>query len=156
MAGNNGCGPFRLHRGHRPQRDSSPVRTNNNEYIQELRAFAGHSGEMSMLSLFCILLNIGFFFVLNQPIYTDRTLFPDGTVREWQRSPANRLYISGQQELMQLMTVIAVISILCNILLLFGVRNKTVRRICLISTVLAALLFIFIMIHTNNTHVNYA
>ncbi|MBR3357193.1 MAG: hypothetical protein IKG46_05120 [Solobacterium sp.] len=109
-----------------------------------------------MLSLFCILLNIGFFFVLNQPIYTDRTLFPDGTVREWQRSPANRLYISGQQELMQLMTVIAVISILCNILLLFGVRNKTVRRICLISTVLAALLFIFIMIHTNNTHVNYA
>ena len=109
-----------------------------------------------MLSLCYILANIVFLIVLNQEIYTDRAVFPDGTMREWHRSPVQRLYMSDQQVILYILIAVSAVSILCSILTLCGVRSRTVRRIQLISTITAAAVFIFIMILTANTHVTYA
>jgi hypothetical protein len=50
-----------------------------------------------LISIISIIANTIFFVVLNLNIYTDRTTFPDGSTREWQRSPLARLELSDQR-----------------------------------------------------------
>ena len=109
-----------------------------------------------LMTILSIIVNITFFVVLNMNIYTDRAMMPTGEVREWHRSPIARLSIADQSFLIYLQIVIAAVSIITSVLFLFGVRNKTIRTIQLVSVIGSTIVFILIMIVTSNSHVNYA
>ena len=103
-----------------------------------------------------ILINVIYCVVLNLELYTDRAMMPGGQVREWRRSPIARLNLSGQPWLAVLQIVLTAVSIVTSGLVLFGVKNRTVKTVQLISTVASTLMFILIMIVTANTHAKYA
>ena len=80
-----------------------------------------------LLHIVAVVVNAVFYLVLRADLYTDRAVMPDGMVRQWQRSPIDRLYISDQPVLLYL-----------------------------VSTIASAAMFIIIMLVTCNLHVNYA
>ena len=108
-----------------------------------------------LLSILSVVLNIGFFIVLNADLYTDRAAMPDGQIREWQRSPADRLNISDQPLLLYLYIAFAVISIVTALLVLFGVKNSIIKVVRTGSFIASAIMFVIIMIVTSNTHSHY-
>lgn len=109
-----------------------------------------------LISIISIVANILFFVVLNLNIYTDRTSFPDGSTREWQRSPLARLELSDQRYLFYLQIAVAAVSVITSILVICGVKSNAVKIIRNVSSVLSLIVFIFIMIVSNNTHAKYA
>ena len=109
-----------------------------------------------LMTILSIIVNITYFVVLNMNIYTDRAMMPTGDVREWHRSPIARLSIADQSFLIYLQIVIAAVSIITSVLFLFGVRNKTIRTIQLISVIGSTIVFIIIMIVTSNSFAKYA
>ena len=109
-----------------------------------------------VISIISIVANIVFFVVLNLEIYTDRAPMPDGSIREWSRSPVARLGIADQSYLFYLQIAIAAVSIVTGILVLIGVKNNIVRIIQIVSSIASLIMFIIIMIVTGNTHVKYA
>lgn len=109
-----------------------------------------------LITILSIILNIGFFVVLNLNIYTDRAMMPNGEFREWHRSPLTRLSIAGQSFLIYLQIVLAAVSIITSVLFLFGVRSRMIRTIQLLSIVGSAVVFIIIMIVTSGAHAKYA
>lgn len=109
-----------------------------------------------LMTILSIIMNIAYFVVLNMSIYTDRAMMPSGEVREWYRSPITRLYIAGQSFLIYLQIILAIVSIITSILLLFGIRKRIIRMIQLVSVIGSTIVFIIIMIVTSNSHVNYA
>ena len=109
-----------------------------------------------LMTILSIIVNITFFVVLNMNIYTDRAMMPTGEVREWHRSPIARLSIADQSFLIYLQIVIAAVSIITSVLFLFGVRNKTIRTIQLVSVIGSTIVFIIIMVVASNSHAKYA
>ena len=109
-----------------------------------------------LMTILSIIVNIAYFVVLNMNIYTDRAMMPTGDVREWHRSPVARLSIADQSFLIYLQIVIAAVSIITSVLFLFGVRNKTIRTIQLISVIGSTIVFMIIMIVTSNSFAKYA
>ena len=109
-----------------------------------------------LITILSIIVNIAYFVVLNMNIYTDRAMMPTGDVREWHRSPIARLSIADQSFLIYLQIVIAAVSIITSVLFLFGVRNKTIRTIQLISVIGSTIVFMIIMIVTSNSFAKYA
>ena len=109
-----------------------------------------------LMTILSIIVNITYFVVLNMNIYTDRAMMPTGDVREWHRSPIARLSIADQSFLIYLQIVIAAVSIITSVLFLFGVRNKTIRTIQLISVIGSTIVFMIIMIVTSNSFAKYA
>lgn len=109
-----------------------------------------------LITILSIIVNIACFVVLNMNIYTDRAMMPTGGVREWHRSPIARLSIADQSFLIYLQIVIAAVSIITSVLFLFGVRNKTIRTIQLVSVIGSTIVFIIIMIVTSNSFAKYA
>ncbi len=109
-----------------------------------------------LISIISIVANILFFVVLNLNIYTDRTSFPDGSTREWQRSPLARLELSDQRYLFYLQIAVAAVSVITSILVICGVKSNAVKIIRNVSSVLSLIVFIIIMIVSNNTHAKYA
>ena len=109
-----------------------------------------------LITILSIIVNITYFVVLNMNIYTDRAMMPTGDVREWHRSPIARLSIADQSFLIYLQIVIAAVSIITSVLFLFGVRNKTIRTIQLVSVIGSTIVFIIIMIVTSDSHAKYA
>ena len=109
-----------------------------------------------LMTILSIIANIAYFVVLNLNIYTDRAMMPNGEVREWHRSPITRLCIADQSFLICLQIVLAVVSIITSVLFLFGVRNKIIRTIQLVSVIGSTIVFIIIMIVTSNLHAEYA
>ena len=109
-----------------------------------------------LISIISIVANILFFVVLNLNIYTDRTSFPDGSTREWQRSPLARLELSDQRYLFYLQIAVAAASVITSILVICGVKSNAVKIIRNVSSVLSLIVFIIIMIVSNNTHAKYA
>ena len=109
-----------------------------------------------LLNIVIIILNIACFVVMNTAIYTDRALMPTGEVRQWRRSPADRLAIADNSFLYYLEIGLTVISVITSVLLLFGVSNTTIKKIQLITSIGSAVLFIVIMIMTSNTNVKYS
>ena len=97
-----------------------------------------------------------YFVVLNLAIYTDRAVMPAGNIREWHRSPIDRLNIADQSFMLYLQIAVAAVSIITSILLLFGVRSQTVKTIQLISTIGSTVIFIFILILTSTANAHYA
>ena len=49
-----------------------------------------------LIAILSILVNIVYFVVLNLAIYTDRAVMPAGNIREWHRSPIDRLDMADQ------------------------------------------------------------
>ena len=109
-----------------------------------------------LMIILSIIVNIGYYVVLNMNIYTDRAMMPTGEVREWHRSPITRLNIADQSFLIYLQIVFAPVSIITSVLLLFGVRNRIIRTIQLVSVIGSTIVFIIIMIVTSNSHAKYA
>ena len=109
-----------------------------------------------LMSILFIIINIAYFVVLNINIYTDRAMMPTGEIREWHRSPIARLNIADQSFLIYLQIVFAAVSIITSVLFLFGVRNRIIRTIQLVSVIGSSIMFIIIMIVTSNSHARYA
>ena len=109
-----------------------------------------------LITILSIIVNIAYFVVLNMNLYTDRSMMPNGEVREWHRSPITRLNISDQTFLIYLQIVLAAVSIVTSVLFLFGVRSSIIRKIQLVSSIGSTIMFIIIMIVTSNSHANYA
>ena len=80
---------------------------------------------------------------------------PTGEIREWHRSPVTRLNLSGQSFLFYLQIVLAAVSILTSVLLMFGVRSSIIKTIQLVSMIGSTVIFVIIMIVTANSHVHY-
>lgn len=109
-----------------------------------------------VLSIISIALNVLIFVVLNLNLYTDRAPMPDGSVREWQRSPVSRLDIADQRYLFYLQIALSAVCAITGILVLFGVKNSIVKIIQIISLAASLIMFAVIMIVTGNTHAKYA
>ena len=109
-----------------------------------------------LMNILSIILNVVFFIVLNTQIYTDRAKMPTGEVREWRRSPVDRLNIADQSFLFYLQIAFAVVSIISAVLLLFGIPSSIVKKIRLIAAIGSAVMFIIIMIMTSNANVKYS
>ena len=109
-----------------------------------------------LMTVLSIIVNIGYFAVLNMNIYTDRVMMPTGEVLEWHRRPITRLSIADQSFLIYLQIVLAAVSIITSVQLLFGVRSRMIRTIQLVSILGSTIVFIIIMIVTSNSHANYA
>ena len=109
-----------------------------------------------LLSIASIIANIIYCAVLNIEIYTDRAMLPDGIMREWKRSPVERLYISDMPWLWYLQLALAAVSVVTSILMLLGVKGDLVRKIRLISFIASTVMFVIIMIVTSNVHAKYA
>ena len=109
-----------------------------------------------LLSIISIIANVVFFIVLNIDMYTDRAMMPNGQYKEWHRSPITRLNISSQSYLLTFQIILAAISVITSLMVLFGIANHTIKWIQRISTAASAIMFIIIMIVTSNSHVNYA
>ena len=99
-----------------------------------------------LMSILSIIANIAYFVVLNMNIYTDRAMMPTGEIREWHRSPIARLNIADQSVLFYLQMILAAVSIVTSVLFLFGVRDRIVRTIQLISVIGSTIVFIIILI----------
>ena len=109
-----------------------------------------------LMPILSIIVNIAYFVVLNLELYTDRAMMPTGDVREWHRIPVARLSISDQSFLFYMQIVLAAVSILTSVLLLFGVRSSVIKKIQLVSTIGSTVMFVIIMIVTANSHAKYA
>ncbi len=109
-----------------------------------------------LLSILSIVANILFFVVLNLSLYTDRAMMPGGQIRQWQRSPIDRLRISDQQALLYLQVLFAAVSVVCSVLVLCGVKNSVVKKLRLIGTIASAAVFLAIMILTGAAQPRYA
>jgi hypothetical protein len=109
-----------------------------------------------LMIILSIIVNITYFVVLNMNIYTDRAMMPTGDVREWHRSPIARLSIADQSFLIYLQIVLAAVSIITSVLFLFGVRNRTIRTIQLVSVIGSTIVFMIIMIVSSNSFAKYA
>lgn len=107
-------------------------------------------------SIISIVLNIGYFIVMRIELYTDRAMMATGEMREWHRSPIDRLRISGQTWILYLWIVLAVVSVITSVLMLCSVKQSTVKTVQGISSIASTVMFIVIMIVTGNTHVRYA
>ena len=104
-----------------------------------------------LMNVLFIIANIAFFIVLNMEFYTDRAVMPTGEVREWHRSPIDRLNIADQSLLLYLQIILAAVSIITGVLLMFGIHSDIVKKIQLITTIGSAVLFIVIMIVTSKS-----
>ena len=109
-----------------------------------------------LISIISIIANIAFFVVLNLPIYTDRAPMPDGSVREWQRSPLGRLDLSDQRIFFYIQIVLAAVSIITSILVLCGVKNNVIKIVQIASSAASLVMFVVIMIISGGVHAKYA
>ena len=108
-----------------------------------------------LMTILSIIANIAYFVVLNLNIYTDRAMMPNGEVREWHRSPITRLNIADQSFLIYLQIVLAAVSMITSLLVLFGVRSSIVKTIQLVSLIGSTIVFIIIMIVSSDSHAKY-
>ena len=108
-----------------------------------------------MMAILSMIANAAYLIILNIAFYTDRVKMPTGEIREWHRSPVTRLNLSGQSFLFYLQIVLAAVSILTSVLLLFGVRSSIIKTIQLVSMIGSTVIFVIIMIVTANSHVHY-
>ena len=109
-----------------------------------------------MMAILSMIANAAYLVILNIAFYTDRVKMPTGEIREWHRSPVTRLNLAGQSFLFYLQIVLAAVSILTSVLLLFGVRSSIIKMIQLVSMIGSTVIFVIIMIVTANSHVHYA
>ena len=109
-----------------------------------------------LMNVLSIIANAAFLIILNMEFYTDRAVMPSGEVREWHRSPIDRLNIADQSLFLYLQIILAAVSIIADVLLVFGIHSDIVKKIQLITTIGSAVLFIIIMIVTSNTYVKYS
>ena len=108
-----------------------------------------------MMAILSMIANAAYLVILNIAFYTDRVKMPTGEIREWHRSPVTRLNLSGQSFLFYLQIVLAAVSILTSVLLMFGVRSSIIKTIQLVSVIGSTVIFVIIMIVTANSHVHY-
>ena len=107
------------------------------------------------MAILSMIANAAYLVILNIAFYTDRVKMPTGEIREWHRSPVTRLNLSGQSFLFYLQIVLAAVSILTSVLLMFGVRSSIIKTIQMVSMIGSTVIFVIIMIVTANSHVHY-
>jgi len=108
-----------------------------------------------ILSIISIVVNILFIVVLKLDLYTDKIPMPDGDVRTWRGSPADRLDAASKSGLFYLQIFLAAVSVITSILIICGVKNNVVKIIQIASLIASAVLFIVIMVIAQTTHPKY-
>ena len=106
-------------------------------------------------SLISIVVNIVYCVVLNLTLFTDRAVLPGGKVQEWKHSAIGRLGLSGQSALVYLQLFFTAVSLVTSGMLLFGVKNSTVKTIQLASTIASTVMFLVVMIAAGFVHAKY-
>ncbi|MBR0416248.1 MAG: hypothetical protein IJI56_00370 [Firmicutes bacterium] len=109
-----------------------------------------------LLSIVSVIANILYMVALNIPFYTDRAMMPDGHYREWHRSPVGRLNLSGQEWIYYIQVALAAVSIIASVLALLGVKHRVVRIVQIAGIIASTVMFVIILIVTNNIHAKYA
>ena len=108
-----------------------------------------------MMQIAGLIINVIFYWIMNLKMYTDRAVMPNGQIRKWQRSPAERIHTNGQDVLLYVQLAFAIVSIVTGILILLGVKKQIVKTIWLIAIIASAIFFIVIMIASGNAHSHY-
>ncbi len=108
-----------------------------------------------ILDIIFIIVNGVYYAVINTKLFTDRAMMPDGIERVWHISPVDRMERAGETTLLHIWIIFAVVSVATGILLLFGVKNSTVKTVRLISTVVSTVLFIAVLVIAGNIHLKY-
>ena len=109
-----------------------------------------------LLSIISIVINFVYLYILNLDIYTDRAMFPNGDTRTWQRSAIERLNLSGESYYFFFQLLMIIICIISSLLRLFGFKNSIIKIVQIASLIISTIIFIIIMIVTNNRHAKYA
>ena len=108
------------------------------------------------MTILSIIVNIVYYLVMNTAIYIDRAKMANGEVREWHRSPVDRLNMADKGILYYLQLILAIISIITSVLLLSGISSSIVKKIQLITTIGSTVVFLIIMIVTASINVKYS
>ncbi len=109
-----------------------------------------------LLSAVSLIVNAVFIVLLHVPFYTDRAPMPDGSVREWSRSPVDRLQLVDNVFLLYLQIAAAAVCAVTSVLALCGAGGDPVRQARSVSLIVSAVLCLVILIVTGNTHAKYA
>lgn len=109
-----------------------------------------------MMRILTIIADIIYIIVLNTAFYTDSAMMPDGKMRHWQRSPLSRLNLSDMSYLYYLQLLCIAVSVVTAVMLLFGMKSETLKKVWIISSIISALVFVIILIVTANSHAKYA
>ena len=103
-----------------------------------------------------VIVNAVFYIILNIDLYTDTFHLPDGKVGSHQRSPISSLYTADKPWLLYLQVLMMIVSAVTALLLIFGVKNKTVKIAQIVATAGSILMFIIIMVYTSKAvHPHY-
>ncbi|MBR0138632.1 MAG: hypothetical protein IJM15_09500 [Erysipelotrichaceae bacterium] len=102
-----------------------------------------------------IIANKAYILILYLPFYTDRAHMPDGKIREWKRSPVDRLAMADENWLFSLQLVLSAVSIITSLLTVLGIKSNIIKAVQLISLIASTVMFVIILIVTNNIHAKY-
>ena len=106
--------------------------------------------------IIAIIANALFFFLLNVKMFTDRAVMPNGETRVWHRSPLESLSSTAGGLLYYVLILFAAVSVITNLLALFGVKNRTIDKIRRFSTIASVVVFLLMMIFATFLHPKYA
>ncbi|MCR5799138.1 MAG: hypothetical protein K6G69_03600 [Lachnospiraceae bacterium] len=101
------------------------------------------------LYIVSVIVNAVFYIILNIDLYTDTFHLPDGNMGSHQRSPISSLYTADKPWLLYIQVLMMIVSAVTALLLIFGVKNKTVKIAQIVATAGSILMFIIIMIYTS-------
>jgi len=103
----------------------------------------------TLLYIVSVIVNAVFFIILNMELYTDTYHLPDGNMGSHQRSPISSLYTADKPWLLYIQVLMMIVSAVTALLLIFGVKNKTIRIVQIVATAGSIAMFIIIMIYTS-------
>ncbi len=106
-------------------------------------------------SVVTVFLNAVFMIVLHLKLYSDRFVLPGEAARTWRRSPVESLQTADMPALLILQYVFVIVSVVSAVLVLFGVKSRTVRIVRLASAVGSAVMFVLIMIVSASVRPRY-
>ena len=106
-------------------------------------------------SVVTVFLNAVFMIVLHLKLFSDRFVLPGEAARTWRRSPVESLQTADMPALLILQYVFVIVSVVSAVLVLFGVKSRTVRIVRLASAVGSAVMFVLIRIVSASVRPRY-
>lgn len=106
-------------------------------------------------SVVTVFLNAVFMIVLHLKLFSDRFVLPGEAARTWRRSPVESLQTADMPALLILQYVFVIVSVVSAVLVLFGVKSRTVRIVRLASAVGSAVMFVLILIVSASVRPRY-
>ncbi len=107
-----------------------------------------------VFEILSIIANIIYFIVLRMELYTDTAILPDGE-RTYSYSAIEKLSHAGSTGMVSLQTVSAIVCVIMAILLIVGIKKRTVTIAWIISIAVSTLLFVAILLYAGMVHLKY-